>query len=347
MSPLPCAAARLADQLAESDLRLDDDGTPLPLVVPVDLDGVTDAAGLRHDVPRTCVVIGVAQRPLTPAARIVARDFTCTFVPAGCDESPVEVGVDDPIAAAIATADAVRRSPRASLALVNLLRITGELSITDGLLAESAVYSMLLAGSEFARWRATAPSGSADDESQPVVVLERSGSILDVTLNRPHRRNAFNRAVRDGLIAAFDLAAVDPLIQRVVLRGAGPSFCSGGDLGEFGTSHDVSTAHLIRLDRSVALRVDRCQDRVVAHLHGACIGAGIEIPSFAGRVIARADAFFQLPEVAMGLVPGAGGTVGITRRIGRWRTAYLALTGVRLSASIAVDWGLVDVIADD
>jgi enoyl-CoA hydratase/carnithine racemase len=109
----------------------------------------------------------------------------------------------------------------------------------------------------------------------------------------------------------------------------------------------VSTAHLIRLDRSVALRIDRCQDRVVAHLHGACVGAGIEIPSFAGRVVARPDAFFQLPEVAMGLVPGAGGTVGITRRIGRWRTAYLALSGVRLDASTALDWGLVDAVADE
>jgi enoyl-CoA hydratase/carnithine racemase len=251
------------------------------------------------------------------------------------------------MAAAIATADAARSAPRASVSLVNLLRITGQLSIMDGLVAESAVYSMLLAGGEFARWLATHPRPATGDDSHAAVVLDRTGATLGVTLDRPLRRNAFNRAMRDELIAAFDLAAADPLIERVVLGGAGTCFCSGGDLAEFGTSADVSTAHLIRLDRSVALRIDRCQDRVVAHLHGACVGAGIEIPSFAGRVVARPDAFFQLPEVAMGLVPGAGGTVGITRRIGRWRTAYLALSGVRLDASTALDWGLVDAVADE
>ena len=83
---------------------------------------------------------------------------------------------------------------------------------------------------------------------------------------------------------------------------------------------------------------------MTAHLHGACIGAGVEIPSFAARVVATEDAFCQLPELAMGLVPGAGGTVGITKRIGRWRTAYLALTAARISATTALEWGLVDAV---
>jgi enoyl-CoA hydratase/carnithine racemase len=152
--------------------------------------------------------------------------------------------------------------------------------------------------------------------------------------------------VRDGLVEAFDLVLADLSITCVEFTGAGRSFCSGGDLDEFGTNSDVSTAHLIRLDRSVAARLDGCRDRVVARLHGACIGAGIEIPSYAGRVVARGDTWCQLPEIAMGLVPGAGGTVGITRRIGRWRTAYLALLGLRLDVATALSWGLVDAIDD-
>jgi enoyl-CoA hydratase/carnithine racemase len=80
-------------------------------------------------------------------------------------------------------------------------------------------------------------------------------------------------------------------------------------------------------------------------VHGACIGAGIEVPAFAGRVLAAPDAYVMLPEVSMGLVPGAGGTVSITGRIGRWRTAWLALTGSRLDAHTALSWGLVDEIA--
>jgi enoyl-CoA hydratase/carnithine racemase len=68
------------------------------------------------------------------------------------------------------------------------------------------------------------------------------------------------------------------------------------------------------------------------------------VPSFASRVEATQDAWFRLPEIGMGLVPGAGGTVSITRRIGRWRTAYLALSGARLDADTALKWGLVDAI---
>ncbi len=79
-----------------------------------------------------------------------------------------------------------------------------------------------------------------------------------------------------------------------------------------------------------------------AEVHGACIGAGIELPAFARRVVAREDTWFQLPELAMGLVPGAGGTVSIPRRIGRQRTAWLALTSQRIDAETAWRWGLVD-----
>jgi len=81
---------------------------------------------------------------------------------------------------------------------------------------------------------------------------------------------------------------------------------------------------------------------VVVEVKGACIGAGIELPAFAGRIEAAADAIFQLPEVSMGLVPGAGGTVSLPRRIGCHRSAWLALTGQAIDASTALSWGLID-----
>ncbi|HYT40119.1 MAG TPA: enoyl-CoA hydratase/isomerase family protein, partial [Acidimicrobiia bacterium] len=79
-------------------------------------------------------------------------------------------------------------------------------------------------------------------------------------------------------------------------------------------------------------------------LHGACIGAGIEMAAFAGRVIAHIDAVISLPEVGLGLIPGAGGTVSLPRRIGRHRTAELALGGGPIDAPTAQKWGLVDAI---
>jgi enoyl-CoA hydratase/carnithine racemase len=252
------------------------------------------------------------------------------------------VAVDDLDAEISAICGAIGRNPRAALALTGLLRITERLPVVQGLLAESAVYSMLLAGPEFARWRARRPVRPLPLYERSPVGLRREGNVLHVTLDRPQRRNAFDRQMRDGLVDALDLVLVDPSIARVQLTGAGPAFCSGGDLDEFGTATDVTVAHLIRLERSVAARIARCRDRVSVHLHGACVGAGVELPAFAGAVSAEPDTMMSLPELRMGLVPGAGGTVGITRRIGRWRTAYLALRGEPLDAATACDWGLVD-----
>jgi enoyl-CoA hydratase/carnithine racemase len=72
------------------------------------------------------------------------------------------------------------------------------------------------------------------------------------------------------------------------------------------------------------------------------VGSGIELPAFAGRVRAAPDTQISLPELSLGLIPGAGGTVSLTRRAGRHRTTRLALTGEVLDATTALDWGLVD-----
>jgi hypothetical protein len=295
----------------------------------------------------TAVLIGVASRPLSAAAATLARELDCTLVPADVDAAQQFVPVADPHAAAAELERAIEYAPRATMSLARLLRLTPHVPVAEGLAAESAVYSMLLADGEFARWLAGRRPMSPATESGPAVLTTRDDGTLDVLIDRPQRRNAFDRFVRDGLVEALELAIADPSIRRVDVRGAGIAFCSGGDLAEFGTSADVSTAHLIRLNRSVAARVHRCRQRVVAHLHGACIGAGIEIPSFAGRVVARPDTVIRLPELRMGLVPGAGGTVGLTRRIGRWRTAYLAFSGSPLDLPTALAWGLVDAPADD
>ena len=332
--------------LTAPGLRLRADGTPVPEVRVLDLgrplpdrplDGVGGAA----------VLLGVADGALSAPARALARELTCTLVPEGLAGSPAEVGVADPAQVAAALVATVEERPRAAVTLASLLRVVTQVPVRDGLALESAAYSMLLAGAEFRQWLGARPGTAPATGASPAVLLDRAGDRLEIVLNRPHRRNAFDRSLRDGLIDAFDLVLADPSIRRVTLRGIGAAFCSGGDLAEFGTSTDVSTAHLIRLDRSVAARIDRCQDRVVAHLHGACIGAGVEMASFAGLVLARPDTFFELPELAMGLLPGAGGTVGISRRIGRWRTAYLALSGRRLDVATALDWGLVDAVDDD
>jgi enoyl-CoA hydratase/carnithine racemase len=152
--------------------------------------------------------------------------------------------------------------------------------------------------------------------------------------------------MRDGLCEALALAVADPSIRSVRLSGNGKCFSSGGDLDEFGTAPDSATAHAVRSLRLPAALLAQCADRVEARVHGACVGAGAELPAFARRVEATSDAFFLLPEVGLGLIPGAGGCVSIPRRVGRQRAAYMALSGARIGAAQALDWGLIDAIVD-
>jgi enoyl-CoA hydratase/carnithine racemase len=225
---------------------------------------------------------------------------------------------------------------------VQLLRGSLARSVADGLLAESLAYSTLQAGPEFAAWTAGRSARVREASLEPAVQVARTGDRLELRLNRPEKRNAFSAELRDALCEALALVIQDASVRSVVLTGAGPSFCSGGDLDEFGTLPDPASAHAVRATRNAAGLLARCAERVEAHVHGACVGAGVELPAFCRRVVADPGAFFLLPEVGMGLVPGAGGTVSLPRRIGRQRTAWLALTGRRLGAEQAHAWGLVD-----
>jgi enoyl-CoA hydratase/carnithine racemase len=150
--------------------------------------------------------------------------------------------------------------------------------------------------------------------------------------------------MRNRLVAALEIALWEPSLA-VELDGDGPSFCAGGDLDEFGTASDLAAAHLIRVLASPAALVFRLASRTTAYLHGTCVGAGIEIPAFAGRVVADPHTTFRLPEIAMGLIPGAGGTVSLPARIGRQRVLWMALTGAAIDADTALEWGLVDEVS--
>ncbi len=193
--------------------------------------------------------------------------------------------------------------------------------------------------------RATCTAGAPRPRSR-CWAWSGAGDDLHLILDRPHVRNALNAALRDALCEALAVAIVDASVASVHLSGRGPHFCSGGDLDEFGTAPDPVRAHLVRTSRSVAAAMAPVAARTVAHLHGACVGAGIEIAAAAGRVTATPDTRIRLPELAMGLIPGAGGTASLPRRIGRHRTAWLALTGSDLDAETAHQWGLVDEIVN-
>ncbi|QDX80131.1 hypothetical protein B9N43_01975 [Denitratisoma sp. DHT3] len=237
----------------------------------------------------------------------------------------------------------IQANPLAAATLAHVLRHNSHAGIEDGLLAESLAYATLQGSQEFRRFLAGRPAPLLDRDEHPLLT-ERQGDILHITLNRPAKRNAYSAGMRDALYETLRWLEADDTLARAEIRGAGSCFCTGGDLDEFGLATDPAQAHLVRMSRPVGLLISRLAQRIECHVHRACIGSGIELPAFAGRVTATADTFFQLPEVAMGLIPGAGGTVGILRRIGRQRMAYWVLSGRRIKATTALEWGLIDAI---
>lgn len=300
----------------------------------IDIIALDDVDFDSYELPSSSATlrIGTSREVLPVAALPTLEQLTFTLAPGG----PGRTWIDGPTL----TPEQVPQGP--ARVLVDVLALTSKLPVEQGLVVESLAYSALLAGPDFAEWRARTERREPPPDGEGPVDIQRDGDVLRIQLNRPDRHNAFSKAMRDGLLDALTVPMLDPRVSRVELSGKGRSFCSGGDLDEFGTTPDVVIAHGIRLDRSCALAVHQLRDRVHPRLHGACLGAGIELPAFADHVCATSDAYFGLPELALGMIPGAGGTVSVTRRIGPWRTAYLVLTGRHVDAPTALAWGLID-----
>lgn len=276
---------------------------------------------------------------------------SCPVIAIGRDEADpwrdvYDVVVED-VAAAAPLLTNIERAPLAATVLVQTLRVTAGLPVAAALTVESLAFATLQAGREFCAWAAENPPTPVDtDCAEPAVLLARDGDCLDIRLNRPERRNAMSVEMRDALVEALQLVIADDSIATATISGNGDCFSIGGDLDEFGTTPDPASAHAIRGLRLPGALLARCANRVECRLHGACIGAGIELPAFAGRVVAAPKTFFQLPEILFGLIPGAGGCVSIPRRIGRQRTAWLALSARRINAATALEWGLVDAVVE-
>jgi hypothetical protein len=251
----------------------------------------------------------------------------------------IAVGEDAPACDLFAADDAAAAAWEARLARAPRAACVAALLVRRGssLVAESLAYSLLQSGAEFAAWRASrGPARGVPDAGGARVRVD----ARTLTLARPERGNALDVAMRDALCDALDaLGAGDGPID---VRGDGPSFCTGGDLDEFGTAPPPVDAHLVRLARSPAARFARFGPRMTVHLHGQVLGSGIELAAFAARVVAAPDTRIGLPELDLGLVPGAGGTVSIPARIGRRRFLELLVHGGTIDVDTALAWKLVD-----
>ncbi|OBF95861.1 enoyl-CoA hydratase [Mycobacterium sp. 852014-52450_SCH5900713] len=300
---------------------------------------------------------GTAAPPGVILAHGAAADLACheswlqaatfTLTEDRCDDRRV-VTVDSVPAALAELTARCQHWPQASNVCDDVLRgVDPGGPALSAVVTESLAYSTLQAGPEFARWLHARGPAELPDIAEPVRT-RRDGDTLRIAFNRPQRHNAFSTDARAALLEALTVAQLDPSVTGIVLSGNGPSFCSGGDLAEFGTFADPASAHLARTRHSPALALDALTARLGracrAEVHGRVLGSGLEMAAFCGWVTAHEDSVFGLPELQLGLIPGAGGTLSVTRRIGRWRTAYLVLSGRTIDAGTALAWGLVDAI---
>ncbi|NQV80805.1 MAG: enoyl-CoA hydratase/isomerase family protein [Alphaproteobacteria bacterium] len=176
--------------------------------------------------------------------------------------------------------------------------------------------------------------------SDPVVTYHRSGSVGVITVDNPPV-NALGYAVRTGLIAALDQAMADTEAKAIVIACAGRTFFAGADISEFGkpSKHPVLGEVIHRLENSAK--------PVVAALHGTALGGGFEIALGCHYRVAVESAQVGLPEVGLGIIPGAGGTQRLPRLIGAAAALDVIIGGKRLKAGLALEMGAVDAVVSE
>lgn len=188
----------------------------------------------------------------------------------------------------------------------------------------------------------SAATGGADE---PVLIVERDGPVMVLTMNRPHRKNALTLEMIALLAQAWDEIDSDDAIRVAILTGAGSSYCVGGDLSDGWMVKRGESPAAPRIDRSVLgkglLLTHTLTKPLIAAVNGACLGGGCEMLQQTDIRVAEEQATFGLPEVQRGLLPGAGSTVRLKRQIPYTKAMEMILTGDPLSAAEACHFGLV------
>jgi 3-hydroxyacyl-CoA dehydrogenase len=170
---------------------------------------------------------------------------------------------------------------------------------------------------------------------EAVVRQERHGDVAVLVLAHPPV-NALSNALRAGLDAALAATIADPSVRAIVLRGEGRGFCAGADISEFGAPRTA-----LRLG-DLCRTIEASPKPVIAAIHGMALGGGLELALAAHYRLAGEGAVLGLPEVNLGLLPGAGGTQRLPRLLGAKEALRLMLSGVPMPAPEAARLGLVD-----
>lgn len=194
---------------------------------------------------------------------------------------------------------------------------------------------------------------SAAPEDSSVLYMEH-GAVAQVTLNRPDALNSFTRQMHRDLWAALDRAEANPAVRALVITGAGRGFCAGADLSEF--DFEPGPDLVQRADpgpvidqafNPTARRIQSLRMPVIAAVNGVAAGAGASLAMTCDIAIAAPGASFIQAFSKIGLIPDAGGSWFLVERLGLARAMALAMTGDKLPAAQAKEWGMIWDVQDD
>ncbi len=176
------------------------------------------------------------------------------------------------------------------------------------------------------------------------ISCETNEGVAWITIDRPEKRNAFNREMRDLLGSIFDEAVDDDAVRVIVLTGSGGSFSAGTDL----TDTVADDRHVLarNLEPLVA-PLERCPKPIIAAVDGGAVGGGFELALASDMRIASRRAFFALTEARIGSLPGSGGTQRLFSAVASAVAWRILLTGERLSADRAYEVGLISDLFED
>jgi enoyl-CoA hydratase/carnithine racemase len=180
----------------------------------------------------------------------------------------------------------------------------------------------------------------------PILEIDApADGVMVLRLNRPEARNALSLELRAALAAAISRADADASVGAVIIAGSEKFFAAGADLKAIVDLRPTEMHGLgyHRLWQTIA----DCRKPVLAAVRGYALGGGCELAMHADIIVAGRSATFGLPEIKVGIMPGAGGTQRLVRAIGKFRSMRMLMTGELIKAPLAEEWGLVSYLVND
>ncbi|HXT78112.1 MAG TPA: enoyl-CoA hydratase [Acetobacteraceae bacterium] len=175
-------------------------------------------------------------------------------------------------------------------------------------------------------------------------IITQADGILEITFNRPEKKNALTRAMYAAVVDAFQTANTEPKIRVVLLTGAGDTFTSGNDIKDFqqrAATNEASHAS------PFLTALSSLKKPLIAAVNGAAIGVGTTMLAHCDLIVAAQSARFVMPFTSLGLVPEAGSSLLFPRLLGHQRASALLLLGEPMDAATAHAWGFVNQVVPD